>query len=188
MRLFVAVELDAVARGHLVDMQRQIDRAFRDHSIRWTQPENLHITIKFIGEVGDAEVAILAKALSGVGFESTSVRAEGLLCLPPRGPVRVVAAEIGGDVAPIEELHTRVDEVCASVGVMRENRAYLPHVTIGRNRPGAYQKIAGFLRSKVRTEPWPGPPFDVRSFVLMQSELRKGEQGGSKYVVVARFP
>ena len=142
MRLFVAVELSEEARGHLIGVQRRILAGLqRSHyvggdytAVRWVAPENLHVTVKFLGEVADSEVEPLTRELSRVPFDGASLVVDHGVCLPAKGPVWIVAAGLGGEAAALERLHLRLEDAGGVLGFRREGRKYLPHVTIGRTQ------------------------------------------------------
>jgi len=186
MRLFVAVELNEKARDHLVVAQRRLENGVIEHEVRWVARESLHVTVKFLGEVPDSQVLELIEALREVRPLGGNVFAERVLCFPLRGVARIVAAGLGGAVNSLVGLYESVERACAPLGFAREGRAYLPHVTIGRNRAGRYARVARRMISiNSKNVSWPGPEFGVEAFVLMRSELQRA---GSVYTVAARLP
>jgi RNA 2',3'-cyclic 3'-phosphodiesterase len=182
MRMFLAIELPDSARAHLVDVQRRLGAEIAKAS--WTKPENLHLTLKFLGEVDAKRSDALVESLSRIGVDGAiELRAEHVVCFPPRGPVRIIAAALGGTVAPLQALHQAIEQRCAFLGFEREGRAYTPHVTLGRARPTL--PPATRERAAAVTEGmWPGPRFAVGEFVLMESRLKPT---GAEYHVAARF-
>src|SRR5579863_5293221 len=97
MRLFVAIELPENIRLHLAKMQEALKPIFGG---KWTKPQQLHITLKFLGETPDAQLPELIDALSEVELDTEILlQTKGVLFLPPHGPVRIVAAgfeDVGG--------------------------------------------------------------------------------------------
>jgi RNA 2',3'-cyclic 3'-phosphodiesterase len=203
MRLFVAVELPQPVRQHLVDVQSALRPLAAGAA--WVAAEKLHLTVKFLGEVDDGCVAELCTALdraSGDPADSQRddgpphppppcrpsphppvLRAGDIKCFPPRGPVRIVAAGLEGDVSSLRGVHQRVERACAPLGFGPEGRAYRPHVTLARARrplpPVLRQRLSAAAGSH-----WPGPDMLVDELVLMQSTLKPS---GSEYVPLARF-
>ena len=146
------------------------------------------MTLKFLGEVADGDVAKVGEALKGVApVGPIRLRATGLECFPPRGgAVRVVTAaleELGGTGA-LGRLHEGIESACQGVGFPREGRAYRPHVTLARARVPLAGGQRGRLAELVK-DAWPGPAFEVREFCLFESRLKPS---GAEYVVVGRFP
>jgi 2'-5' RNA ligase len=182
MRLFLAIELPDDARAHLVDVQRRLSSEIAKAS--WTKPENLHLTLKFLGEVDEKRADALVESLSKIAVDGAiALAAERVVCFPPRGPVRIVAAALGGTVAPLLALHQAIEQRCAFLGFEREGRAYAPHVTLGRARPTLPPATRD--RAAATTDgAWPGPRFVVGEFVLMESRLKPT---GAEYHVAERF-
>src|SRR5690348_4241579 len=97
MRLFTAIELPEQVRGTLSEWARQWKLRYRGAS--WVRPENFHVTLKFLGEVAEADVPALCEKLKGVTPVGTGVVWPGHVELfPSRGPVRVIGVGLDGDV------------------------------------------------------------------------------------------
>jgi 2'-5' RNA ligase len=186
MRLFTAILLPDAVRDHLRCIGEQVNRFAIEHEIRLTAPENLHVTLKFLGEVSDPLVARLIDALRAVSVAPADLLADRLLLFPSHGLVRIVAAGLGGDVPSVVRLNDQIETAVAPLGFTREARPFAPHITFGRNKPGRYQKVASSLRK--HPPPgcrWPGPTFTATHFALVQSVT---EHSGSKYTPIATFP
>ena len=130
IRAFVAVELPRDVHDRLVAVVRDLAR--HRAAVRWVRDDNLHLTLKFLGNVSaealDALRADLTVALRDTPPLAATVR--GLGVFPdPRRP-RVVWA--GGDCAPLAAVSAAVDAAAARVGVAPETRPFSPHVTLGR--------------------------------------------------------
>jgi RNA 2',3'-cyclic 3'-phosphodiesterase len=175
-RCFLALPLDEVARADLVDFMRGLCL----EKLRLTRLENLHVTLKFLGDVDDPQVPPLIDALNSAAGECRAFELN-MTCisyLPDARRARVVAAE--GDRPPaLMSLFQWVEEACHGVGFQREGRAYLPHITLGR------------FRTPPRRLPTPQAlaftptSFPVNRFVLMQSTL---DHDGPTYTALADFP
>lgn len=181
MRLFTAIELDDAVREHVAEVVDALGAI--GGGVRWTRPENLHITLKFIGEMDDAAADGLRASLRALRMPPMLLRCDRLLFFPPRGGGRIVAAGVGGDAAALAEVFDIVDEICATAGLAREKRAYRPHVTLGRCRDGVRgpqqrQMIAATAGL------WPGPALQPPSVALLQSILARE---GAHYHVIERF-
>lgn len=190
MRLFFAVELPPDVKAHLLRLRDEFGR--REHGrVKWERPENLHLTIKFLGEVPDPAVALLCDTVKQVSVPGPiRLQAAGWVLFPERGPVRIVAAGVGGDVDRLQRLHGELDSACHAAGYPREARVYKPHLTIGR----AKEELSGAIRGTYCPKPSEegrvpdadtGPTFDVTDFVLTESRLGRD---GPVYTTVARFP
>src|SRR4051794_18825177 len=125
MRLFLAIELPEDVRQHLATwgesqvplVHQYLEERHIDARLSVTPPQNLHVTLKFLGEVDESAVQRLRDALGSVPVELASpVRAAHVELLPERGPVRVVAAGLDGDVGRLARLYRAVEDACAREG------------------------------------------------------------------------
>ena len=186
MRCFLAIELPEPVRQHLARVQG----ALRDPpddvgNLSWVRRENWHVTLKFLGERADAEVVRIGQALRSVRAERMTLCTDRMVYFPRRGPVRVIAVEVGGDAGRLNSLHHAIEDACASVAIARDARRFTGHITLGRSRHG--ERGGGFtsVRSRTLPELLPGPRFDTVEFALFQSELHPQ---GSRYTKLATFP
>jgi 2'-5' RNA ligase len=181
MRMFLAIELPDEVRKHLVGVQEKIVAELPDVSI--TKPENLHITLKFLGEVDEKRQAELCESLRKVTAGPIELTADRLVCFPPRGPFRIIAAAMSGSDRALSALHAAIEQRCRYLGFEKETRKYQPHVTLARARRPV--NPAGCRAGEDATaECWPGPTFKLPEFVLMISRLHPQ---GSQYSVAQRF-
>ena len=189
MRLFLAIEMPDGVREHIAGISRDWKEAWyaygEPRETVWVRPQNLHVTLKFLGEVADNEVPALCAALKTVESPGpASLVPERVECFPDRGPVRVIAVGIGGDDGRLVLLHGRIEVACEPLGYERERRRYRPHITLARcKRPLPSHMRAKLLEDGVRQ--LPAPPFEANEFVLMESRLKPD---GAEYIPLARFP
>jgi len=180
MRLFVAIELSESLRRSLAKTQSALRRDC--DGVRWVDPELMHLTVKFLGDVEDSQIALIGDAVgcAAAASEQFEMVVGGCGCFPPRGTVRVVWAgveEMSGRLASCAE---SVGALLEPLGFRREARAFSPHITLGRVREdrsrGAIREAVGCyqLSSTIET---------VDSLVLMSSVLSKQ---GPSYSVVSR--
>jgi RNA 2',3'-cyclic 3'-phosphodiesterase len=135
MRVFVAIDLSDSVRAALARAQAKLRGACAHNSdIRWTRPEGIHITLKFLGEISADHVPALAAALQGVGpFERFSVEVKGFGFFPDARHPRVLWA--GVDAPPaLRELAERVDAALSKLDFPPEDRLFRPHLTLARFR------------------------------------------------------
>jgi len=131
VRTFIAIELDDAIRERLGQAQERL-RACRC-KVKWVEPQNIHLTLKFLGEIEEGVVEavsdVMASAAAAVKpFELTVA---GVGAFPPRGAPRVVWVGIeraGGLV----QLHGGLEDGLERLGFEREKRRFSPHVTLGR--------------------------------------------------------
>ena len=134
-RTFLALDLDETIRDRLLAVKDRIGAS--GAKIRWVDRPQLHVTLKFLGDVPDelaAEVcARVAEAASRVQPFDFDVR--GVLCVPPSGrTLRMFWAGVQDPTSRMAELHRHLDAALAALGLKDEDRAFRPHVTLARVR------------------------------------------------------
>jgi RNA 2',3'-cyclic 3'-phosphodiesterase len=181
MRLFLAIELPDGVKAHLLQVRATLERAIP--KVAYTKPDNLHITLKFLGEVDPKRLPELTDSLGTIKPQTLQLQAAKLDCFPNKGPIRIIAADMDGSLPPLRALVQSIEQRCHYLGFEREQRAFRPHVTLARARPVLSQKFRPTIR-ELAPNLWPGPKFAPGDFVLMNSEL---SSQGSVYTSVARF-
>lgn len=182
VRLFLALDLSAALRDHLSRLQSILEPTVS--SAAFTQAENLHVTLKFLGDVPDAEVPGLCTALRRLSPAQTlRLSAGSAECFPSRGPVRIIGIGLIGDLGALLQLQSAIEKACHTCGHALETRPFTPHVTLARARtplpPSVRLKVADAV-----AQVGPSPVMQVTEFVLMESHLTAK---GARYQPAARF-
>lgn len=180
MRLFVAIELSPAVRKALVDLQRRLGA--HGSIVRWVPAEQLHLTVKFLGEVDDRQVAAVGNAVTDCGTQlgPFTMGTAGAGCFPPRGNVRVVWGGVTDSDGRLSALVERVEAAMESLGFARERRPFSPHITVGRVREGA---ATDALRSALGAASLASAEQEVAGMTLMSSVL---SPRGPTYTPVCR--
>jgi 2'-5' RNA ligase len=154
----------------------------RSHAadVAWVAPANLHVTLKFLGQVDEARVPAVIEALraAAAAHRALDVAVRGLGAFPTPARARVLWAGLAGDGAALGALAEAVDAACGALGFPREPRPFAAHVTLGRARePRPQAALADALArggeyGRVRVE----------CVSLMRSELSRG---GARYTELA---
>ena len=161
-RLFVAIDLPEAVGASLERLCVGLPGA------RWTDPEQYHLTLRFIGEVDGLSADDIYEGLAEVDFEPFELSLHGFGHFPPRGEPKVLWAGVTPE-SSITPLRRAVDRVVNAAGVEPERRRYSPHVTVARFPHGApLLRLQRFLAGHAlyRSE-----PFMVESFHLYSSQL-----------------
>jgi 2'-5' RNA ligase len=184
MRLFVALELPENERQRLAELTQQ-HADIAHGSLSWVRAQNLHITLKFLGETPDQQLTHVREALAKVPFRNPlHLNIEGFTFFPPGGPARVFVAECSGDVEEVCVLQADIERTLISLGVEPEHRRFRPHVTLARVRRNRRLPQAVCKRlSQLQLQS--SQPFVIDGFVLMRSHLKPD---GAVYECVNRFP
>ncbi len=188
MRLFFAVDLPAGLRRRLATLADQLrEPASRLGNFRWVAPANLHVTLKFLGEVEAAKLRRLLELAAACRGESLVLQPGncGYFPSPERPRVFWLGFSRGG--GELCRLAALVDEIAVGIGVEPEKRPLVPHLTLARIRQLRSRKAAAFRELAARSgEMLAGEPsFPVKNFVLYQSTLTPK---GAVYRQVEVFP
>ncbi|MFL6845639.1 MAG: RNA 2',3'-cyclic phosphodiesterase [Allosphingosinicella sp.] len=173
LRLFVAVELPEAVRARLLDVMGGVAGA------RWQDEEQLHLTLRFIGEVDRHGARDVDAALSSVHHPRFSIALSGLGAFDRRGQPVTLWAGIAPQ-EPVRTLHKKLDQALVRIGLEPERRAYTPHITLAR-LPRGTGPMGGFVEQSGAIA---GPPFDVGRFCLFESRFTPD---GPVYSVVERY-
>lgn len=180
MRAFIAIELPEELRDRLAREQSRFRAAAPD--ARWTRPEGIHLTLKFLGEISNEQVTQVKEALDKIGpFEPFAIRAKGFGFFPDARRPRVFWA--GLDAPPkLAQLAARIENAMAALGFTPENRAFSPHLTLARfKEPRPQPKLQALIAEQGEAALG---GFDASEFYLWESKL---SPQGAQYRKVARF-
>lgn len=180
MRLFVAIELTDEVRDALREVQNALGRAA--DGVRWVRPEQLHMTVKFLGETPDGEAPRVAEAVarSAARSKSFEMQLTECGCFPPRGPVRIVWVGAHDGSGALQECVNAVEEEMDGIGFPKESRPFSAHLTIGRATDG---RLASGIRAAVERCTVIPVRQSVNELTLMSSVL---SPKGPSYSVVSR--
>jgi len=180
MRLFVAIELLDSARQSLTGVQEALRPKCPD--VRWVRPEQLHLTVKYLGDVDDRDAAGVSEAISRAGSASKSfaMSVGECGCFPEWGSVRIVWAGVQEPSGLLASCVEATEGELESVGFAREERSFSPHITIGRMRE---DRSRGGMRSLVEAFHHEAVKQSVSSLTLMASVL---SPKGPTYSVVSQ--
>jgi 2'-5' RNA ligase len=138
VRAFIAVPASEEVRQTVEEVVKGLRWTGAD--VKWVEPQNLHITLKFLGRVPLDQVESLRSALrEGLrGSRAFDLSVEKVGCFPGgQRPPRVIWVGLEGEVDRLRTIAATVEETCASLGFERENRGFRAHLTIGRVRRGS---------------------------------------------------
>lgn len=183
VRAFVAVELPPEVQ-HLIWSSFSAEHA-RYPGLRWVPAENLHLTVKFIGEIEGVRVPELVRATEKacVGRRPFRLSLRGAGAFPPRGRPRVLWVGVGCGGPELAALASAVDRRLGKRGVERERRPFSAHLTVARSRREAPAQDLGPLLSRFETREWGG--LEVSTVSFMRSHLGPA---GARYEKLCEVP
>lgn len=173
-RLFVATRPPVEIRTALLTLMGGITGA------RWQDDNQLHLTLRFVGEVDRHSANDLADALSRIAFSPFDIALSGIGCFDRKGHIDTLWAGVQPRSA-LENLHRKIDRTCVSVGLLSEERAYLPHITLARFSRSA-SPVTGFL---TRHAGLSSALFTIDRFALFESRLGST---GATYHEIESYP
>ena len=173
-RLFTGLEIPRHVADSLSMMRGGLPGA------RWIDPENYHLTLRFIGDIDDALARDIAGLLGRVQRRPFELRLDGLTSFGGRKPRAVVASVTA--VAPLLELQAEQERLLQRLGLEPEGRKYIPHVTLAHLRETSSWQVADYLSARGHFR---SAAFEVSRFVLFSS---RSSVGGGPYVVEAAYP
>ncbi len=161
-RLFVAIDPPESTRKFLADLDPHI------RGVRWTDVEQMHLTLAFFGEVPDGVDLAMREKLSAIQFGAFFLPITAVGTFPPKGPPKIIWIGVGRGHPHLFQVHKRVQEAALAAGIEPELRPWHPHITIARCRDVAPQSIRKFLQSNVDLD---AGMIRVEAFHLYSSKL-----------------
>src|SRR5689334_22702349 len=133
-RTFIAIEIPAGLRATVIDYIKHLRDKVPDVSVSWSRNDNLHLTLKFLGDVPIARLEDVSAAASAAAraFGPIELVLAGAGVFPPRGKPSVLWIGIEDPRGGLYNVQQRLEEGCAARSFTRDARAYHPHLTIAR--------------------------------------------------------
>lgn len=174
LRLFVALPLPFEVRERLTGLMGGV------HGARWQTDAQLHMTLRFIGEVDEARAEDIDSALQAVQFTPFQAQLQGVGLFGDTRKPRMLWAGVGPE-APLAHLAQKIETALVRIGLPAETRKFLPHITLSRFK-GPSGRLDRFLAEYDQL--W-SPPWTVDRFTLYRSHLA---HSGAIYDPLASYP
>lgn len=161
IRLFIAIDIPKTAQREIEGMGRSIRNS------RAVPPDQLHLTLKFLGEVESSRLYDIDEVLQTIRVQNFSLCLKGVGTFPPRGTPRVLWA----GVAPVDQillLRKSIERNLDEIGIARDKKKFTPHLTLARLRNSPIKQLQQFLAGNAFLQT---PEFQVDSFHLYSSKL-----------------
>ena len=186
LRLFIAIELTEALRTSLAALQNDLKRQLSPRVVRWTNPDGIHLTLKFLGDTPADRVEAIARAMeaAAVSFAPFSFTVAGFGCFPNLRRAKVLWVGLPEMPKALAGLQRATDLQLTRLGFDKETRSFSPHLTLGRVNKDISradrEKLVGVVAQAqvgvLGTVP-------VLETVLFQSDLRPG---GAVHTALAR--
>lgn len=161
-RLFLAIALPGPVKHALAALVTSLS------DVRWTAEEQLHLTLRFLGDIEEDQTEALVARLAEVRLQKFLLPLEGVGSFPAKGPPRVLWCGVGKGHPILYQLRQRVDDAVLACGIPADLRTFHPHVTLARCGPKAANAVSAWTR---KHREFTGPSFAVDAFELLASEL-----------------
>jgi 2'-5' RNA ligase len=181
-RIFCAVDLAINARASLMKHINRLREAVPDAQASWSREENIHLTLKFLGEIQTPRVNSLSSSATRAvaAFSPFQITVEETGVFPKPGTPRVLWIGVKDVSGKLAELHNCLEEECARAGFAREERPFHPHLTIARLRKPQGVRTLAAAHEEMRFE---AVAVAVAELLVIRSEP---SGAGSRYTVISR--
>lgn len=172
MRTFIAIELPKEIKDALARLQEQLKISAAD--VKWVEPNNIHLTLKFLGEVDDKKIGEVGKIIEDIakGERPFQARISSIGAFPKISSPRVIWVGIDKGDNETKEIAKGLEEKIAKVGIPKENRDFSSHITIGRTRSVLNrERLAKELKTVADNLEKNNLEFSVRKIALFKSTL-----------------
>jgi 2'-5' RNA ligase len=181
IRTFIAVDLDKAVRGRTIALQDSLKETGTE--VKWVEPENLHLSLLFLGEVDEREVVDVCRIVAETAKEHPGfkMRVETAGCFPnPRRP-RVLWVGVGAGSQELCSIHDALEIALVDLGFRQEDRKYSPHITLGRVKSDRPTDV--LASALAQHGGWKGGEIQVSEVLVMGSKLTPT---GPEYTVLSR--
>jgi len=176
-RLFFALPINGQAKAAIIAIMKTLQSSVDNDGIKWVPPENLHVTLRFLGQVSPAQKQQLIEAVSLVikTIPPFSMTVGGLMLFPQKKAAKYLVLKVG-DHPVLTQLAEKLDKIATKVGCQKEHFRFRPHISIARLKAGA-EIDSVFIERKPHD-------YEVNEVALFSSvsNLR-----GVRYVTVTRW-
>ena len=173
IRSFVAIELPEEAKKGLASLRRELERD-EHRFVKWVDPGGIHLTLKFLGNIPSKRVTEVTEAMekAAQGICPFLLEISGLGAFPSLKQARVLWVGVGGELDKLSTLQQNIDSALAALGFAREERPFVPHLTLARVREGALAPERRGFGELVGSATFEDKyPVEVEAIRLMRSQL-----------------
>ena len=172
MRIFIAIPLPASTKAFLKGIQEQLKESGSD--VKWVETENIHLTLKFLGEAADDQLSKAALILEEVAKDTPSfaIGVSSLGAFPRISSPRIIWAGVDKGAKEAGDIAKTLEERLSLIGIPKEERGFSAHITIGRTRSGLnLGRLSKALEEISLSEERQGQEFTAARITLFQSTL-----------------
>lgn len=170
IRSFIAISIPEEIKQKLREVQARLKRA--EAMVKWTRPEGIHITLRFLGNISIEEVKQAGEAIAQVAqkFSPFAIEAKGFGTFPERARPRVIWVGLTQGVKELKAIFEELEKELLNRGLGKADRALSPHLTLGRIKTGKnLNKLLEYLKAEPEIS---YGIFEAKSICLYRSQLR----------------
>ncbi len=186
IRSFIAIELPGEVKKALADLQQRFKSA-GSLPVKWVDPGNIHLTLKFLGDIDANNIDKILKAIEEAVQDksSLSIEVRGLGVFPNLNRIQVIWVGLHGELEKLEQLQKSIEANLKPLGFPPENRPFTPHLTLARVRDFARPEERQKLGQLISAASFEGKyTIDITSINLMKSQLAPDGPKYSKLGVI----
>lgn len=172
MRAFIAIKLPKEVKAHLGNLQEKLKSARAD--VKWIAPENMHLTLKFLGEIDNSQLEKIAEILEDTANNKKpfNIRISSIGAFPKLDFPRIIWVGIDKGDKETGEIARELEEKVSLLGIPKEKRAFACHLTIARTRSNLNQSaLVKILKDREKDFSGEVPEFAATKITLFKSTL-----------------
>jgi len=179
IRTFIAIKSPVLVTERLGRLANVMRARWPERSVRWVAPENIHLTLRFLGDTAETQIAALSQGLEAIaaGYQAFTLTLGKSGTFPSGRRAKVIWTGLTDERGSLSELQQKVEALVLQQGWEPEERAFRPHLTLGRVRRGIRAPTENWLEHP------PPMEFEVQEIELVSSLLKPG---GAEYRTLCR--
>jgi RNA 2',3'-cyclic 3'-phosphodiesterase len=175
IRSFIAIELPENVKVHLAQLENNLKKDCK-YNIKWVNPDNLHLTLKFLGNIETNKVELIVQTIRDtlVGDRPFILNLDNLGVFPDLKNIHVIWIGLGGELDTLKIIQSKIESNLVPLGFIIEKRPFTAHLTLARVAENAsYEDRQILARSISKIELEKNISFNVNSISLMKSQLAR---------------
>ena len=179
IRTFIAIKSPVLVTERLGRLANVMRSRWPEQSVRWVAPENIHLTLRFVGDAAETQIAALSQGLEAIaaGYQAFTLTLGKSGTFPSGRRAKVIWTGLTDERGSLSELQQKVEALVLQLGWEPEERVFRPHLTLGRVRQGIRAPTGEWLEHP------PPMEFEVQEIELVSSLLKPG---GAEYRTLCR--
>ena len=167
IRSFIAIEISESVRDKIADLQEELKK-YKEH-ISWTKPDNIHVTVKFLGDIEESKTKSIGESLTIATKELQPFNffVKELGVFPNFRRPRVLWVGINNPGNELNNIHSKIEQQLNQLGFPEERKRLNPHLTIGRVK----SQVSDRFIERFKTARFDGDEVEVEEIILMESKL-----------------